>query len=188
MMIHGVNTNASTPRLAPRAGRGALNQFPQGAAGLGAQPTLNLMCAWGPGGLNLTLPTDPSLASQFQASPGYQYNLQQQQNAIQNSAAGKTGALSGNMLQALFADPRDAAALRPTPDAPPLLRSYSLSGEPSNTGGRSGGASMPARWEDPSSHSTLSQGAPAIRAVSRHLTIHNLFVGLRREAPKQAEK
>jgi hypothetical protein len=80
---------------------GALNQYPQQAAGLGAPPTLNLMGATGPGGLNLTLPTDPSLASSFQQSPGYQYELQQQQNAIQNSAPGKTGALSGNMLMAL---------------------------------------------------------------------------------------
>jgi hypothetical protein len=38
---------------------------------------------------------------QFTASPGYNYELQQQQQAIQNSAAGKTGAVSGNMLQAL---------------------------------------------------------------------------------------
>ncbi len=67
-----------------------LGQTPQQLAGLGAPPTLNY-----------TLPTDPSLTGQFQQSPGYQYNLQQQQQAIQNSAAGKTGALSGNMLQAL---------------------------------------------------------------------------------------
>lgn len=46
-------------------------------------------------------PTDPTLVSQFRASPGYQYALDQSGNAIQNSAAGKTGAISGNMLKAL---------------------------------------------------------------------------------------
>ena len=46
-------------------------------------------------------PTDPNLVNQFHASPGYQYALQQSGNAIQNSAAGKTGAVSGNMLKAL---------------------------------------------------------------------------------------
>jgi len=46
-------------------------------------------------------PTDPSLTSQFRASPGYQYALGQSSNAIQNSAAGQTGAISGNMLKAL---------------------------------------------------------------------------------------
>lgn len=47
-------------------------------------------------------PTSPFLpTSQFTASPGYQYELQQQQQAIQNSGAGRSGALSGNTLQAL---------------------------------------------------------------------------------------
>jgi len=46
-------------------------------------------------------PTDPNLVNQFRASPGYQYALGQSSNAIQNSAAGKTGAISGNMLKAL---------------------------------------------------------------------------------------
>jgi len=46
-------------------------------------------------------PTDPSLTNQFRASPGYQYALGQSSNAIQNSAAGRTGAVSGNMLKAL---------------------------------------------------------------------------------------
>lgn len=46
-------------------------------------------------------PTDPTLTSQFQASPGYQWQLGQGINAIQNSAAGQTGALSGNMLKGL---------------------------------------------------------------------------------------
>lgn len=46
-------------------------------------------------------PTDRNLVAQFVASPGYQYNLQQMTDAVQNSAAGKTGAVSGNMLRAL---------------------------------------------------------------------------------------
>jgi hypothetical protein len=40
-------------------------------------------------------------AQQFKASPGYNYQLGQAQNSIQNSAVGRTGALSGNMLQGL---------------------------------------------------------------------------------------
>jgi hypothetical protein len=46
-------------------------------------------------------PNDPALRQAFMASPGYQYNLQQSGNAIQNSAAGRTGAVSGNMMRAL---------------------------------------------------------------------------------------
>ncbi len=46
-------------------------------------------------------PDDASLRTNFQASPGYQYQLQQSSDAIQNSAAGKTGAVSGNMMKAL---------------------------------------------------------------------------------------
>lgn len=37
----------------------------------------------------------------FTASPGYQYNLNQQQGAIQNSAASKGGLVGGNTLMAL---------------------------------------------------------------------------------------
>ncbi len=40
-------------------------------------------------------------ASKFHQSPGYGWAVSQGQNAIQNSAAGKTGAVSGNMLKAL---------------------------------------------------------------------------------------
>lgn len=46
-------------------------------------------------------PSDPTLAAKFQQSPGYQYALSQTSDAIQNSAAGRTGAISGNMLRAL---------------------------------------------------------------------------------------
>jgi hypothetical protein len=46
-------------------------------------------------------PTDPSLRTSFQASPGYNYLLQQGADAVQNSAATKTGAISGNMLKGL---------------------------------------------------------------------------------------
>jgi hypothetical protein len=51
--------------------------------------------------LNIPDPSNPNTIRQFQQSPGYQYNLGQQQQAIQQSAPGRTGALSGNMLQAL---------------------------------------------------------------------------------------
>lgn len=63
------------------------------AAGLGAQPTVP------------TAPTatiaDPNLRNLFQQSPGYQWALGQGIDAIQNSAAGRTGAISGNMLKGL---------------------------------------------------------------------------------------
>lgn len=52
----------------------------------GQQPTYNM---------------PPFTAAQFQSSPGYQFQLQQGIDAIQNSAAGKTGAVSGNMLKGL---------------------------------------------------------------------------------------
>ncbi len=43
----------------------------------------------------------PLTAQTFQQSPGYQFQLGQGIDAIQNSAAGKTGAVSGNMLKSL---------------------------------------------------------------------------------------
>lgn len=46
-------------------------------------------------------PTDPALREAFRASPGYDYLIRQMMDATQNSAAGRTGAISGNMLQAL---------------------------------------------------------------------------------------
>jgi hypothetical protein len=56
------------------------------------------------GGSTLTgapSPTDPNLQSQFRASPGYDYLIRQMTDATQNSAAGRTGAISGNMLTSL---------------------------------------------------------------------------------------
>ncbi len=46
-------------------------------------------------------PNDPNLRNAFAASPGYQYQLDQMNNATQNSAAARTGAVSGNMLRQL---------------------------------------------------------------------------------------
>jgi hypothetical protein len=43
----------------------------------------------------------PLTAQTFQQGPGYQFQLQQGQNAVQNSAVGQTGTLSGNTLKAL---------------------------------------------------------------------------------------
>lgn len=70
---------------------GVLSETPQAfgqATGtpVGAAPVYNLP--------NFTL-------DQFQSSPGYQFQLQQGINAIQNAAGPKTGVLSGNTLQAL---------------------------------------------------------------------------------------
>lgn len=78
----GVNTPVSP---------GLLGETPQafgGASGtpVGSAPVYNLP--------NFTL-------DQFQSSPGYQFQLQQGVNAIQNAAGPKTGVLSGNTLQAL---------------------------------------------------------------------------------------
>lgn len=46
-------------------------------------------------------PVAPFSQDMFQQSPGYQYQLQQGQNAIQNSAAGRGGLVGGNALMAL---------------------------------------------------------------------------------------
>lgn len=46
-------------------------------------------------------PNDASLQTSFQASPGYTFQRDQGNEAIQNSAAGKTGALSGNALKSM---------------------------------------------------------------------------------------
>lgn len=46
-------------------------------------------------------PDDQSLVTSFRASPGYQYMVDQGRDAVQNSAAGKTGAISGNALTAI---------------------------------------------------------------------------------------
>lgn len=46
-------------------------------------------------------PSPNAPGANFQASPGYQYQLGQAQNAIQNSAANRTGAVSGNMMRGL---------------------------------------------------------------------------------------
>jgi hypothetical protein len=48
--------------------------------------------------------TQPFTAAQFTASPGYQYQLQQGEQAIQNSAASRGGLVSGNALKALQAN------------------------------------------------------------------------------------
>jgi hypothetical protein len=78
-------------------GAGQLYQSPQSYAGIPNAPP----SAAGAPGLSTPDPSNPATIGQFQQSPGYQYELGQQQRAIQQSAAGQTGALSGNMLQGL---------------------------------------------------------------------------------------
>jgi len=51
--------------------------------------------------LSLMMSNPQAFEQQFTASPGYQYNLQQQQGAINNSAAAKGGLTGGNTLMAL---------------------------------------------------------------------------------------
>ena len=51
--------------------------------------------------LSMMMSNPQQFQNQFQASPGYQYNLQQQQGAINNSMAAKGGLTGGNTLMAL---------------------------------------------------------------------------------------
>lgn len=51
--------------------------------------------------LNQMMQNPGKFQAGFTASPGYQYNLQQQQGAIQNSAAARGGLTGGNTLMAL---------------------------------------------------------------------------------------
>lgn len=87
--------------LGPGA-QGFTNFTPSSVVGAEA-PQLNLPNFYsdflGPAGGTPSSPFLPT--SQFQSSPGYNYELQQQQQAIENSGAGKSGALSGNTLMAL---------------------------------------------------------------------------------------
>lgn len=46
-------------------------------------------------------PNDASLKTDFKSSPGYQFLVDQGNQAIQNGAAAKTGALSGNALKSM---------------------------------------------------------------------------------------
>lgn len=46
-------------------------------------------------------PDDPTLRDRFQHSPGYDYLIRSMTDATQNSAAGRTGAISGNMIGSL---------------------------------------------------------------------------------------
>lgn len=79
--------NALYGNIGTLATPGGLTESPTAYGGIPSAPTpYNLP--------NYTL-------SQFQQSPGYQWQLQQGVNAIQNAAGPKTGVLSGNTLQAL---------------------------------------------------------------------------------------
>ena len=82
--LQGTVYNQQQANLAPymAAGGQGLNAYQQA---LGLQPG-------GTGGIN---------ATGFQGSPGYQWQLQQGQQAIQNTAAAKGGVASGNTLKAL---------------------------------------------------------------------------------------
>jgi len=48
--------------------------------------------------LNMMMTNPQAFQQQFQSSPGYQYNLNQQEGAIQNSAAAQGGLVGGNTL------------------------------------------------------------------------------------------
>lgn len=67
-----------------------------GGAALG-----NLQGLMGSNGMNGAL-TTPFSATQFQQSPGYQWQLQQGLNAVQNSAAARGGLGGGNTLKSLM--------------------------------------------------------------------------------------
>jgi hypothetical protein len=74
-----------------------LGSSPDLAFNLGGPPVYGTPPTYTP----LSYAFKPPTATDFQASPGYNYLLGQSSDAIQNSAAGKTGAISGNMLKAL---------------------------------------------------------------------------------------
>jgi hypothetical protein len=68
-----------------------------GTSGSAISPIMNMLGMGGPGGVGGTGSINPAT---FQASPGYQYQLQQGTNAVTNSAAAQ-GGLGGNALRAL---------------------------------------------------------------------------------------
>lgn len=68
-----------------------------GTSGSGVSPIMSMLGMGGPGGVGGTGSINPAT---FQASPGYQYQLQQGTNAVTNSAAAN-GGLGGNALRAL---------------------------------------------------------------------------------------
>lgn len=68
-----------------------------GGAGSGISPIMSMLGMGGPGGVGGTGSINPAT---FQASPGYQYQLQQGTNAVTNGAAAN-GGLGGNAMRAL---------------------------------------------------------------------------------------
>lgn len=66
----------------------ALSTDPRQLAGIGAPPTP-------------PNPNDPALRNAFIASPGFAHQMEQMGNAVQNSAAARTGMFSGNMMRDL---------------------------------------------------------------------------------------
>lgn len=85
-------------------GAGSLVQSPQSA--LGPPPDLGTLSPYTGPDLSWLGPTpkynEPAFTrEQFQSSPGYEFQKQQGIDAIQNSAVGKAGTLSGNTLKAL---------------------------------------------------------------------------------------
>lgn len=87
-MTGGTNALASLQRL--------LGIGP-GTSGSGISPIMSMLGMGGAGGVGGTGSINPAT---FQASPGYQYQLQQGTNAVTNSAAAN-GGLGGNALRAL---------------------------------------------------------------------------------------
>lgn len=78
-----------------------LGGYPSGTGPLGPLAT-NPTSVLGPAPTFTPPPAfTPMTTATFQQSPGYNYQLQQTNQAITNSAAGQTGAISGNTLAAL---------------------------------------------------------------------------------------
>lgn len=99
----GIYTD-TTNRLAPFV-EGGTNAFADlqkmlgiGSAGGPTSPVLQMLGIGGPGGTGGTGSINPAT---FQGSPGYQYQQQQGQEAVTNSAAAN-GGLGGNALRALL--------------------------------------------------------------------------------------
>lgn len=67
----------------------------------GRQDFANLRGMVQGGQFNTAMPEDQQFSFNFQADPGYQFRQQQQQNALQGSAAARGGLLSGATMKAL---------------------------------------------------------------------------------------
>ena len=92
--VSQTNQNASIGAQQKATGQQAANEAPYTSAGAGAANQLSSLLGSPGGGWNQSF--QAPTAAQAAATPGYQFQLQQGENALQNSAAANGGLLSGN--------------------------------------------------------------------------------------------